>query len=100
MKKVYEKLSTDQLTSLIASSADKELSALAELFGEFVEDNLDDMFDDFIWNKTVDEGAAIQLLHHLHSSWGFTVKPTGWTVCKDLPVEEEQSDSSEEVICS
>ena len=65
MKKVYEKLSTDQLTSLIASSADKGLSALAELFGEFVEGNLGDMFDDFVWNATVDEGAGIQLLQHL-----------------------------------
>ena len=100
MKKVYEKLSTDQLTSVIASSAHKELIALADLFGEFVEDNLDDMFDDFVWNTTVDEGAGIQFLQHLYSSWGFTIKPTGWTVCKGLPVEEEQSDSSGEVICS
>ena len=55
MKLVYRKQATDQLTNLIADCADQELTDLSNKFGEYVQDNLGDMFHDFDWDSSHDD---------------------------------------------
>ena len=95
MKLVYTKQTTDQLTNLIVDCADHELTELSNKFGEYVQDNLGDMFHDFVWNSPHDDSEGICLLQHLVAGWGVSIQPTGWMLCRSF-LEEEQDQKSED----
>ena len=76
----YDKVSTDHIQKLVAEA---DFNQLIELFGRWVQGDLNSLFHDFIYSALDDEEyPALYLLQYLDTVHDIQFQSTGWELCK------------------
>ena len=91
----YDKVSSDYIQKCLA---EEDFNQLIELFGRWVQGDLNSLFHDFIYDALQDdEYPALYLLQYLDTVHDIQFQSTGWELCKLVQVQEESSSEALEV---